>query len=167
MHTRKGKVAILRTVQYDKNTVQKRRIGNSQLKVGGCLVADLQCHQFDFQRQSRPYLEASGESQMQMRRELFSAAHAHCFPREQPGRVGIFWVCPLLQGTFLYFEPSNCVTRPLFRSLRPAVVFFRWSVVQTAVDELRLEPQCRTIASLLLRVANREKRPTRRDHGNK
>jgi len=52
------------------------------------------------------------------------------------------------------------VKRPLFRPLRLTVVFFRWSVVQTAVDELRLEPQCSTIASLLLPVANREKRPT-------
>lgn len=50
--------------------------------------------------------------------------------------------------------------RPLFRPLRLTVVFFRWSVVQTAVDELRLEPQCSTIASLLLPVANGEKRPT-------
>ncbi|EWG49881.1 hypothetical protein FVEG_16544 [Fusarium verticillioides 7600] len=78
------------TVQYTIK-IQFRRggIGNTQLKVGVCLVADLQCHQFHFQRQCRPFLEASGGSQMQMWRGLFSA-HAHCFPREQPGRYVSF-----------------------------------------------------------------------------
>lgn len=73
VHTRKGKVAYS----------SEEQDSNGQLKVGGYLVADLQCHQFHFQRQCRPYLEASGGSQMQMRGGLFSA---HCFPREQPGR---------------------------------------------------------------------------------